>query len=327
MEQKPMPCRAIRLSQGPIIYPHMDKRMGSNINGPALIRMPDWAQGKLGAYHLYFSDHKGDYIRLAYADSLTGPWRMHTPGVLDLTDSLFPAEDPPEPEPEHRPAWAPKMKGGYLYAHIASPDVHVDVEARCFRMYYHGLLWNGDQGTRLAVSDDGLNFWPRDPILGPPYFRAFQYKDHIYTITWGGEIWRSDSWEAPFERGPAILPFAVKQGVGHGFRHGEVHRRGDLLHVFFTQMGDWPERILHATVTLSGDWLEWTAKGVRDLLEPELEWEGADLPLRKSTMGAEMGRVRELRDPCVFQDADGATYLLYCGAGESGIGIAELSNW
>ncbi|TIO99576.1 MAG: hypothetical protein E5X72_32940, partial [Mesorhizobium sp.] len=40
---------------------------GININGPSLISMPDWAPGRLGAYHLYFADHGGSYIRLAYA--------------------------------------------------------------------------------------------------------------------------------------------------------------------------------------------------------------------------------------------------------------------
>ena len=61
-------------------------------------------------------------------------------------------------------------------------------------------------------------------------------------------------------------------------------------------------------------------------LEPELPWEGADLPLETSVMGGLESRARELRDPCVFVDADGATYLLYCGAGESGIGIARLEE-
>ncbi len=112
-----MPVRIERLLDKPIISPHMDQRMGDNINGPALVRVPDWADGKLGTYHLYFSDHKGKYIRLAYADVLTGPWEMHTPGALDLESSLFETDDPPEPPPEDRPAWAKKMKGGYLYAH------------------------------------------------------------------------------------------------------------------------------------------------------------------------------------------------------------------
>ncbi|MGI9373404.1 MAG: hypothetical protein ACR2OJ_12985, partial [Hyphomicrobiales bacterium] len=181
-----MPLRVERLLDAPIIAPHMDDRMGDNINGPAIVRMPDWAEGRLGTYHLYFSDHKGKYIRLAYADALMGPWHIHTPGALDLENSLFEKADPSEPPFDERPAWAKKMKGGYLYAHIASPDVHIDHEARKIRMYYHGLLWNGDQQTRLALSADGLNFRPLEPLLGPPYFRAFTYEGYIYTITWGG---------------------------------------------------------------------------------------------------------------------------------------------
>ena len=62
------------------------------------------------------------------------------------------------------------------------------------------------------------------------------------------------------------------------------------------------------------------------MLEPELDREGADLPLQTSTMGTETSCVRELRDPCVFIDDDGAAYLLYCGTGESGIGIAKLEG-
>ncbi|MEL6793558.1 MAG: hypothetical protein AAFP78_08900, partial [Pseudomonadota bacterium] len=135
---------AERLLDEPIIRPHMDRRMGDNINGPALIRMPDWAEG-LGRYHLYFSDHKGTYIRLAYSEAITGPWSMHEPGALDLKDSFFPTGDLPPPPLEDRPPWAGEMLGGFLYTHIASPDVHIDHDARRFRMYFHGLVENGDQ--------------------------------------------------------------------------------------------------------------------------------------------------------------------------------------
>ena len=321
-----MPLRAVRLSEEPIIHPGMDQRIGHNINGPAIVRMPDWAKGRLGAYHLYFSAHKGSYIRLAYADRVTGPWTVYTPGVLDLTASLFETTDPPEPPDAKRPPWAARMKGGYLYAHIASPDVHVDDAARCIRMYYHGLLRNGDQQTRLAVSEDGICFTAMAPLLGPPYFRAFGYGDHIYTITWGGEMWRSPNWEGPFERGPKLLPYDVKEGIGEGMRHGEVHRAGDTLHLFYTRMGDRPERILHTRLDLRTDWLDWAVGESRTVLEPERPWEGADLALRTSVMGAVDERVRELRDPCVFEDADGTIYLLYCGAGERGIGIAALEG-
>ena len=79
-----MTIKATRLLDHPIIYPHMDDRMGDNINGPAIIRMPDWASGKLGKYHLYFSDHRGTYLRMAFAEDLLGPWVIHSPGVMSL---------------------------------------------------------------------------------------------------------------------------------------------------------------------------------------------------------------------------------------------------
>lgn len=73
-----------RFVSNPIIRPDMDGRMGDNINGPSLIQVPDWIADPLGHYYLYFAHHNGDYIRLAYADDLAGPWTMHEPGVLPL---------------------------------------------------------------------------------------------------------------------------------------------------------------------------------------------------------------------------------------------------
>ena len=321
---------ATRLSDQPIIRPHMDARMGDNINGPSLIRMPDWAWEKglgLGRYHLYFSDHKGTYIRLAYADDLTGPWKMYEPGALDIADSRFPVEDPEEP-PEHlRPPWAKHMVGGYLYAHIASPDVHIDHDAQIFRMYFHGMVENGDQVTRLATSTDGVNFTAAEPILGPPYFRVAELDGWLYTVTWAGDLWRSRDWGAPFEKGPNIIFFHPRDGIGEGFRHGETRLIDGKLHLFFHRMGDRPESILHTVIDTTGDWMDWKAGEQRLLLAPELDWEGADLPLETSVMGAAIGRLRELRDPCYFEDEDGLRYLLYCGASESGIGVARLEGF
>ena len=80
---------------GPLVTPESHPAAGTNINGPSLVRMPDWATGRLGRYHLYFADHKGSYIRLAYADTLDGPWRVHRPGSLQLEGSYFPTEPLP----------------------------------------------------------------------------------------------------------------------------------------------------------------------------------------------------------------------------------------
>ena len=86
--------RVRRLAGGPIVRPHLDARMGANVQGPSLIRVPDWIEDRLGDYYLYFADHKGAYIRLAYADHPAGPWRIHPPGSLHLAQSGFLTEPP-----------------------------------------------------------------------------------------------------------------------------------------------------------------------------------------------------------------------------------------
>ncbi len=59
-----------RLLDAPIITPGTHPSIGTNIQGPSMIRVPNWIDSPLGKYYLYFADHKGSYIRLAYADRL-----------------------------------------------------------------------------------------------------------------------------------------------------------------------------------------------------------------------------------------------------------------
>ncbi|MCA9486950.1 MAG: hypothetical protein KC548_04830, partial [Nanoarchaeota archaeon] len=104
-----------RFDRNPLIHQDLDGLkglLGSNINGPSIIRTPDWIKNPLGKYYLYFAHHKGSYIRLAYADSIEGPWRLHSQGVLHLEEA--PCED-----------------------HIASPDVHIDSINQKLIMYFH----------------------------------------------------------------------------------------------------------------------------------------------------------------------------------------------
>ena len=43
---------ARRLSDGPIISPTSHPSIGNNIQGPALIRVPEWVEQPLGRYYL-----------------------------------------------------------------------------------------------------------------------------------------------------------------------------------------------------------------------------------------------------------------------------------
>jgi hypothetical protein len=319
-----------RLAGNPIVRPHMDDRMGGNVQGPSLIRVPDWVEDRLGRYYLYFADHKGDYIRLAFADALAGPWRVHRPGAIRLADSRFPtapiaacagaaAAETAAVRPGFAPPGTPGIPDALADAttpHVASPDVHVDHDARRVVMYFHGLESFRNQVTRVATSADGLRFEARDEILGPSYFRAFRHGSHAYAIAMPGIVYRSRDGLSGFERGPDLFGEPLQ-------RHVAVRRRGDRLEVFWTRVGDVPERILVSDVDLSGPWTSWRAGPAEEVLRPQEPWEGADVPAAPSYRGAIGRRVNQLRDPAIFED-DGRTWLLYAVAGESGIAIAEL---
>ena len=167
--------RVERLLDAPIIAPETHPSIGPNIQGPSLIRVPDWVTPRLGRYYLYFADHKGSYIRLAHADQLTGPWTVHPPGSLQLAESRFPTKAPPAP-------WWAVLRLRVLATlsglklphdlveelttpHIASPDVHVDHAERRIVMYFHGLEGFAKQVTRVATSTDAVRFEARPEIL------------------------------------------------------------------------------------------------------------------------------------------------------------------
>lgn len=319
-----------RLAGNPIIRGHMDDRMGRNVQGPSLIRVPDWIPNPLGRYYLYFADHKGDYIRLAYADALDGPWHMHRPGALQLGDSLYPTVAPAiPPGATHasvvgdRPGMAPVGMAGITDAmvdatqpHIASPDVHVDHDQRRIVMYFHGLVSFGIQRTRVATSPDGLHFSPHEPLLGPTYFRVFRFQDYFYAVAMPGLILRSRDGLTDFERGPMVFNEPLQ-------RHCAVRVRGHELEVFWTRVGDVPERILYSRIDLSLPWAQWRAGPPVELMRPETGWEGADLPLEPSWRSGIDIDAHQLRDPALFEE-DGRTWLLYAVRGEAGIAIAEL---
>lgn len=294
-----------RSPANPIIRPDMlPGRDGENINGPSLIRAPAWLEQPLGKYYLYFAHHGGKYIRLAYADDLKGPWRIFEPGTLKLDE-------------------APGAKG-----HIASPDVIVDNERREIRMYFHGPAKAArGQKTFVAVSRDGLEFKASEEILGIFYWRVFPWDGFWYGMAKGGKLYRSRDGLSDFEEGPNPFPGSEGRDANYnnaGPRHVAVHQRGDMLWIYYSNIGDAPERILRAPMKLAGDWNRWRVGEPEEVLRPEKDYEGADLPVAKSKAGAAKGRENALRDPAIFQDQDGRVYLLYSVAGESGIAIAEL---
>jgi hypothetical protein len=288
---------------GPIVTSDMflKERHGRNINGPSIIKVPPWVENPLGAYYLYFAHHRGKYIRLAYANDITGPWSIYERGALHLKEC---------PALEH---------------HIASPDVCVDEINRRIVMYFHGrsVLDQGIQRTFLALSDDGRNFRLLETILGPLYSRHFMHDGFHYMLMGSGrfKLYRSPDWLSGWEGGPRVTP--DRSGDLPDYRHCAVLKRGNRLLVFYTRRGDAPERILVGSVDLSADWNSWRLVGEQLVLKPETDYEGAALPVCPSRPGRAKVRENALRDPAIYEE-DGRVWLTYAFAGENGLALAEL---
>lgn len=293
---------------GPIITPETHPSLGTNINGPSVIRTPSWIPGRPGRFSLYFGHHQGKYIRLAYADELSGPWHIHHKGALQLDDTP-------------------------CYHHIASPDVHVDESCQRIIMYYHGPILSdaaaskdtltqrypmlGGQRTLVATSQDGVNFTSNNEILGSSYMRVFRWRGLTYGLAMPGLLYRSKDGFTDFQEGPTFFDVSM--------RHAAVQLQGDKLTVFFSKAGDAPERILASDFLLNSDWHSWQPGDPVTVLSPDTDYEGGDLPIEPSRRGAVHTRCRQLRDPYFFADRCGA-YLLYSIAGEMGLGLAEFET-
>tara|TARA_R110001592_G_scaffold362966_1_gene679064 strand:+ start:864 stop:2381 length:1518 start_codon:yes stop_codon:yes gene_type:complete len=278
----------------PIITTDIIKMGGDNINGPSLIKVPDWVKNPLGKYYLYFAHHQGKYIRMAYSDDIKGPYTIYENGTLQLSET-----------PCGR--------------HIASPDVHIDEDSKSIVMYYHGDI-EGGQKSFISWSSDGVNFKTDNKVLGEFYFRVFKYKDKFYSVAKnkniGGVIYESDNWDGEFKLKYELIP---------NIRHSAVYLKDDILFLFYSLIGDSPESILMLKINLD----TWDIISNEKVLSPKKNYEGGELPLIKSMPGSSTlrygGPVNELRDPCIYKE-DNKLYMLYSLAGECGIGLSQIYN-
>lgn len=284
-----------RCASNPLITPASHADIGDNINGPSVMRAPAWLPHRLGRYYMYFAHHRGDAIRLATADAVCGPWRVHPRGALALRE-------------------APGMAH-----HIASPDVHVDEENRRIYLYFHGRAPDGSrrQHSGVALSRDGVRFEVLNVELGAPYLRLFRWQDQWLALAQsggGGVLLHGQDRVSPFAGGMPIIP---------RMRHAAVLPLGNDFLVLFSRIGDAPERILAARLRFDGSSLHPQLSRITEVIAPRETYEGVRLPVHPSRRGP-THPAHQLRDPAVLVDA-GDTWLFYAIAGENGIAAARLS--
>ncbi len=324
---------------------------GNNINGPSVLRIPEWLPSEKRAdpkaeYYCYFGHHGGQYIRLAWAEKIDGPWNLYrvgsdvpkgTRGVLDLENKSN--------------GW---IDGTW---HIASPDIHVDNKRRRFVMYFHGHFngrkkgWELNQATQVALSDDGLDFngGVQDAVLGRSYFRVFTVHGRTYAFANGCYLLSAPEGAGPTdERAWTATPdhFRQKQVLwkeqpdffkkfekATGFRmHGAKPMRhpavlqidaNHILLFYSKRFIDPPERIEALQIhTPTADWRTWKVSKPHTIHRPTKPWEGVDYPIKPSR-GSTGTHVHQLRDPYVLHD-HGRLVLFYCASGEEALGLVEL---
>ncbi len=313
-------------------------------------------------YYLYFAHHRGSYLRMAWSSAIEGPWELYRMGpgvpkgrrgVLDLGerglalggDLVIPAGG--RAHIASPAAWIDHANRCIVLLFHANNAIELAGERL------------GRQVALAAAAPFGLDFarrarachGPVPAVIGSPYLRPFAHRGLLYAVGAGGKVWRPRHPEQPFSApkgwNPATPlwepgadaelfadlhpPDSRAKHPGVVVRHPYVFSepRGRLW-VAYTLRGRHeadgvrlPEQILVARVDPAPDGA-WRARAPRPLLRARPGWECGELAPAPSKRGSVVKPVNQLRDPHVFSDADGSSYLFYVGCGEDGIGVARL---
>ena len=202
--------------------------LAGNINGPSVIRVPDWIPASErvnpnAVYYMYFAHHVGFNIRLAWAESLNGEWRLFNTGNApdrawgvngNNTGTQTPRTGVLSLSSGNTGNNRVESNGGSnliaANGHIASPDVHVDNVNQRILMYYHAPYTEIDgQNTFVATSKYGLNFnathqggesgvdlggnpfGVRSVVPGGGYVRTFIISGQTFAFSNINELWRA----------------------------------------------------------------------------------------------------------------------------------------
>lgn len=301
-------------------------------NFPTVIAAPDWLEPRLGDYYMFFSDHHGLYISLAYSNSPQGPWMVYAPPVLTLGQVYAVNGD------------AFNVTNRSESAEVASADVFVDNVNRRLGMYFHARVPANNYAilAGISFSDNGLNFTALPGFLTTAYVRHFTWsgdRDHMYLLNRFGQIVQTDT------DGYSNV-VSGGQGIGDAFanatltaelgnngynglvRHLGVSVVGNTMYVFGSRVGDSPEHILWTEVDLECIRTNWSACAAafpaQNAFETQYWYEGSNYPIMHSLKGSATG-VHQLRDPYPFHGHDGNCYIYYASAGESYIAGAIIS--
>jgi len=206
-------------------------------HGPSIMRVPSWLPHPLGKYYAYFGHHKGQFIRLAYADAIAGPWTIYEPGVVPVRDTAFyrPQPDPPGTQTEQ------------FYTHVASPEIYVDEANKRLVLWAHGWWtdgkpWPGGLRRRALGARQRLrpvhavervhrrlHFERQSPITKVSYLRVFPHDRYLYGLARSVSCCDRRIARRVRDRTESVR----RRPVRRSRRHVATLVRGRTLYVFF----------------------------------------------------------------------------------------------
>jgi hypothetical protein len=120
-------------------------------------------------------------------------------------------------------------------------------------------------------------------------------------------------------------------GIPNGFpgdiKHVALWRRSETkMTVFHTVIGKSPKVIYTYSFYMDGEPSNWRAGVSIEIMRPEFDYEGADLPRFLLDRGAIDIRANQLRNPDNFTDDDRTIYMPYGIPGEAGTALANITK-
>ena len=134
--------------------------------------------------------------------------------------------------------------------------------------------------TRQALSRDGVTFEGSTEALGRPYFRVIEHGDYHYALSMPGYMYRTQDGLSDFQEGPRF--------VNDNMSHNALLIRENTLHVFWSQAGHAPERILLTKIDMNDEWVHWQESVA---LGQEQNGRGQNLRLRTRGEGISMSEL------------------------------------
>lgn len=183
-----------------------------------------------------------------------------------------------------------------------------------------GFQWNHVQQKNLFYSSTSVYFYSSTPV--------YNSRDGYFYIVSringekGVVLHRSTSLFGPFEQGPQL---------GLGLRHFDLMLVEGIMFIFYSMIGDHPERVLLASIdtTFTANWTDWKLLPGPRILKPEYWYEHGNELIGPTNEG--IARIRhKVRDPRFLPDLESNSkhisgLLFYSVQGEKGIAMARVT--